>query len=207
MESRHFHLIDRHPDAERFDALTFGLLNAMVGLAFAALVVGLTQASGVVSTILFAAGLAPGAFVTARWLARRRSKGIVYVRNIAPGWHSTVQAMTTDANNILAFVEHTPPGPIFDHLCEVHRAASGAVARCVARAELASDNSVPDVAVLTDREELRRLVDAAQKLRVTHESTLLHRPLCELTEQTNRIRAALEADDLHSPSITGSTRR
>ncbi len=207
MELRHFHLVDRHPDAERFDALTLSFLNAMVGLAFAALVVGLTQPGAIVSPILFAAGVTPGVFIAARFLLRRGSNGVIYIRHIAPGWHSTVRAMTEDANTIQTFIEHTPSGPIFDHLCDVHRAASAAVSRCVARAEVASDTSVPDTAILADRDELQRLVVAAQKLRITHENTLLRRPLDELTEKTDRIRSVLESDALTAPSSTDPARR
>lgn len=193
-------LVDRHPDAEQFDALTFGLLTAMAGLAFATLVVGLTETSGMVSTAVLAAGVAPAIVNTIRWYIRKRSHRLVYLRNVAPGWHSTVHNMSDAVNVISGLIAKTPPGPVFDHLCDVHQAATGALSRCVARAELAARSSTPDLDVQNDHDELRALVAAAQRLRVTQETLLVRRPLTDLTERTERIRAALEAEETSLPT-------
>ncbi len=187
-------IVDRHPDADRFDALSTGALTGMIGLTFAFLVVGLARVPSPLSLVVLLVGIAPAVWSITRWVSRRRSHTLIYLRGLPRGWTATVQSMAANVDALNQLLSHTPPGPVADHLAEVSMAAQGSLRTCVARAEVAHRDSLPDHEVIRDQNELHELTRAAHSLRATHESLLIRQPLVELTERTERIEAALAGD-------------
>lgn len=193
---QHLRLIERHPDSERFDALTTGTLQAIGGLATAFVIVGVFGLSSSMSPWLLAASLVPGIVTIGRWYLRRRRGGVLYLGELPVGWRPMIESMVANASEIAAIAEQTRPGAVRDHLNDSAEAALRVVRATEADARRSDRHSKPSEPHATDAVDLARLTESVRLLAATVEPPT-DRRLAELAERTEQLRSALSETEQH----------
>ncbi len=194
---QHLRVIERHPDSERFDALTSGTLQAIGGLAAAFVIVGVFGlSSSSISPWLLAASLVPGIVTIGRWYVQRRRGGVLYLGELPVGWRPMLESMVANASEIAELAEQTPPGPVRDHLSDSAEAAHRVVRETEADARRSDRHTKPSDHHAADAVDLTRLTESARSLAAAVERPT-DRCLAELADRTDQLRSALSETDQH----------
>lgn len=205
-------VIGGDPSIERFHL--FGRTTIAVLTAALAASVGLTIISAAQTPIgwaITALAAAIALVVPTAW-HRLQSKGgtKLPVWQLAPRWAEPVAKAAIQAERLRQLAERSPVGPIADHFDRLATTAEGYVvalhhAATSADAAAGGDRSVTDPELERDMRRiiggLTELVEAAEALRAAQRRHLETSPIADLTAETERLTATIEAgvDRLDTP--------
>ncbi len=190
--------VDRHPDAERIDALITGTLQAIGGLASAFVIAGLLGWSELaIAPWILALSLTPAMVTIGRWYRRRRRESTIYLGLLPNGWRTLVESMAHDADEIARVARAAPDGPLRAHLVASAEAAFRTVRSVEADARAAPRRSSPHPEHADDAVALARLTASVRHIGATN-AAVASRPLLELAMRTELIVNALEEADAAS---------
>ncbi len=193
--------VNRHPDSERFDALTTGALQLIGGLASAFIITGLVGlANSPITSALLCVSLVPGIWTIAGWYLRKRRGSTIYLAELPRGWRPLIESMAANADEIASLAEATPEGPLRSHLIESANAAHQTVRSAELAARRSGKHATPNTAASQDAIDLARLAASVSELADTAAIANATRPLADLAERSEQLQRAL--DEAHEHDLT-----
>ncbi len=128
---------------------------------------------------------------------RRRSDRLLVLDDLPPRWATRVATAADQVQRLCRLADRAPAGPVADHLTRLAYTAHGHLLLLRDAASQASGPLADDAALAADirrvADELSALACAAERLLAAQQRQLEPSPLAELTAQTDRFAASLEA--------------